>query len=86
LRIIAIEAAKKPGKAGRGKFFLHSGCRPPAAIHRKQVCANHPPVMLNPSPKPKEEWREEFDPIPRGLAVATGAVIAGLLAARAWRQ
>ena len=44
MRIIAIEAAKKPGKAGRGKFFLQRAGAAAVANRCKHIRPNRPSV------------------------------------------
>jgi hypothetical protein len=69
----SFEAAKKPGKTGRGKIFLYPVAGPRAAAQRNPVRAKHP-VKLH--AERKNRPREEAVFPVRGLVAASIAVVA----------
>jgi hypothetical protein len=73
LRIIAIEAAKKPRKSARGKYFLYAVARVGPPEQRKSVRFNHP---VKSQAERENEPRRENSPSAQNLMAAITAVAA----------
>jgi cytochrome c oxidase cbb3-type subunit 2 len=73
LRIIAIEAAKKPRKPARGKYFLYPVAGARGSGQRKSVRFNHP---VKSQAERENGPQEENSPPVRSMVVAVTAVAA----------
>lgn len=67
------EAAKKPGKLARGKYFFYPVAAGVGQEHRKSVPAKHP---VKPHAERENQPREDYFPSGRSLAAAVSAVTA----------